>query len=376
MLEPMQRGIALCIAVTIAAGPAMAAEDDRATVAVMNIHIPETFPTELKAAVSAALTETLDAMRAFDSISDREVAALIRQERAQSLLREALPDVNKLASLGAKLDADLVVIGGVVHEKGRGEVNLQLLQVHPPKALERVSRPFEGSASESLDVLRVLVRLLVRDVLAERSGRLRIIASEEGATVYANGKAVGSTPLDAPIELAEGLNSIEVEREGFIRYRRDVEVVRDRDDELEVTLTPSMEFIERYKASVTRRKWMGWGMIGFGGLAAVGAVTAYLVADGDADALRSDIDDFNAAGNGTTEEFEDLQDRESSIATLDVVTVVAGAVAVSAVTTGVVLLLTNDRSDRYDGFLRSADASPAGWRWAVGPTSMQLTYAF
>lgn len=345
------------------------------SIAVMKIVTPESFTAELNAAISAVLTEALAETRAFDVISDREVATLLNRERAESILQEAEPDFDRLARLGEKLDADYVVVGGVVHGGEDGRAHLQLLQVDPPAAVERVSRDYQGPPETTLDVLRVLVRLLVRDVLAERSGRLVIDTREEGATVSVNDVIVGSTPLSGPLELAEGLNTVELEREGFIQYRKDVEIVRDRTTELDVVLVPSREYVEAYRAGVLRQRWLGWGLIGLGALAAGGSVASFAVASARADDLNRDIAAYNASGNQrTSSEFEALRDRESDIATLDVLTIVGAAVAVASVGTGTGLLVANRPLDRYDAFVKPGSESKV--RVDVGAGTLRFLWRF
>jgi len=347
----------IALAVLVVAGGASEAPaqtgDPRPSVAVMSLDLPETLAPELRSAITAGITEALDDRSAFEVTSVREVAELIDREQVSAILREGEPDFERLARLGSRLEADYVVVGGLIHDGPVGRAHLQLLRVDPPAALERVSRDFDGPPERSVEVFRTLVRLLVRDLLAERSGQLRIEISEEGATVYVNQQIVGSSPLPEPVEAPEGLNTVAVEREGFIRHRVDVVVQRDRETEVEVLLVPSQEFIASYRAAVVRRRWVGWGLIGFGAVAGVGSVASQLVAADRAEQLNADIGAYNRLppSQRTSAEFEALQDRESDVATFDVLTVVGAAAAVASVGTGVVLLATNPPLDRYDAFV-------------------------
>jgi len=147
------------------------------TIAIMGIDLPDDFTNDLRSSISAALAESLDELAAFEVMSQREVSALIAREKASYILTQKDPDYERLAELGAKLAADYIVVGGLVHAGRTGRAHLQLLRVRPPGAVERVSRDYEGPPEMSVDVFGVLVRLLVRDVLAERSGSLRITCS-------------------------------------------------------------------------------------------------------------------------------------------------------------------------------------------------------
>jgi len=326
------------------------------TIAIMGIDLPDDFTNDLRSSISAALAESLDELAAFEVMSQREVSALIAREKASYILTQKDPDYERLAELGAKLAADYIVVGGLVHAGRTGRAHLQLLRVRPPGAVERVSRDYEGPPEMSVDVFGVLVRLLVRDVLAERSGSLRITCSEEEATVYANQRVVGSSPLSKAIELPEGLNTIAIEKEGFVFFRRDLEIERDVESELDVTLIPSEAYVEAHRARVKRQRLAAWGLMGLSAAFVGGAVTSLVVASNQAGDLRDDINAYNSLppGERTTAEFDRLESDESGIATLDVLTIVGFAAAAVSAASGAYLFATNDDLDRYDALLKDA----------------------
>lgn len=348
--------------------------DTTSSVAVMGLETPADFPGELRAALSAAIAQTLDDLRAFSAISDTEVRAIVEQGKIAAILREAEPDFEQLAALGARLEADYLIIGSVVYDASTrtGESNLQLLRVRPPAPVDRVSRPFEGAPEIVLSEVRALTRLLVRDLLARYQGRLRVLASEEGATVSVNDRIVGSTPLTRTLDLAEGYNMVEIEKEGFVYYRRDVEIVRDQLTEISATLVPSEAYIEQYQRRIARRKVLGWSLVGIGVLAAGGAALAYAEGARLTDDLNRDIDAYNAQPNilQTPSQFDALRDRDAEIGTLDVVAVVALSASIVSAVAGTWVLIATDDPRRYDG---RASVGSTSRRWKLSPGLAQLT---
>lgn len=363
---------------------AAAETPDRYKLAVMDILTPKDFDPALTASIQAAVTQVLGDMRAFDVASKQEAETIIDQERLIALLKSEVADVAYFGELGERLDADLIVAGGVVYGEEGGEAFLNLIQTSPPRTLAREVREIDGPPEAIPGILRTLTQLLVRDLLAKRSGWVRVVASEESATVYANGRIQGSTPLQKPIKLAEGLNTIEVERKGFIRARHDVEVVRDSETRLEITLVPSEEFIEEYKAAVSRQNLAGWTMIAVGVVLGGGAVAANQLAADRSTELNQDIQEFNRQTIRPESEFADLQDRESEIATFDLLTVIGAISSVAFISTGTGLLLANDDPRRYDGYIGLPSAEPRaaapksiGWpKLGLAGTNMRLSWRF
>lgn len=69
-----------------------------------------------------------------------------------------------------------------------------------------------------------------------RYGSIRFEILQEGARVLVDGEEVGVSPLAAPIELLVGEYSIEVLKDGYHPWRRNVDVLRDLEDRLEIRL--------------------------------------------------------------------------------------------------------------------------------------------
>lgn len=340
--------------IVASATPALARVPDRSTVAVTRLQVPEGFTPELRRSIAASIAETLDELRAFKAQSVEEVEARLEQGRLIELLKGEVKD-DAIAKLGEALDSAYLVTGAIVHREGQGEAALQLLQVDPPTSLARLSRTFEGPPEAALPAVRRLTRLLVRDLLAARSGWLEIVVSEEGATVRVNGKAVGSSPLIAPVSAPEGLNELEVERKGFVSHLEDVDIAPDQTTLVRVNLIPSVEFIEDYKASVSTRNVAGWSLVAAGVGAAVAAGVLYVEGAARASTLNDDIEAYNLQPQAlrSAAEFDALRGREGDIATLDTLAVAGGALSLIALGTGVGLLVTAPPGNRYDTFLEA-----------------------
>jgi hypothetical protein len=114
---------------------------------------------------------------------------------------------------------------------------------------------------------------LTAKVLASRTGRLVLVASELGAVVKVDDQARGTTPLPGPLELPSGPRTISVEKKGFVSWQADITIRPGRIAEEQVTLVPSPDFIRDYESRNGKTRlgaWVATGVAGAGAVAAVG----------------------------------------------------------------------------------------------------------
>ncbi|SVE03646.1 uncharacterized protein METZ01_LOCUS456500, partial [marine metagenome] len=117
---------------------------------------------------------------------------------------------------------------------------------------------------------------MVRDVLSLRSGALVLTVSEEGATIKVDERTVGTSPMEA-LTLAGGMHEIEVEKEGFIVQKKDVQVEPRGETVLHMSLIPSQDFLNAYREEARSARMLAWTGIGLGaaGLLAGGGLWFY-----------------------------------------------------------------------------------------------------
>lgn len=348
----------LAIAASLLLAPLCAyAAAEKTRVAVMDIQAPS-LSSDMREAVTALVPQVLEALGPFKAITGQDIRQMLALESMKDRL--GCNDVTCLAEIGGALGADLMVSGRVVLAGDTYLVQLELTNVRRARVESRVAREYRGGQSGLVDEMRVAVKLLVRDVLAARSGRLAPNVSEEGATIRLDGAIVGSSPMP-PFNAAAGMHSIAVEKDGFIRFLKDVEVVESKDTAIKVTLIPSDEHRRRYEASARTHRWLAWGGFGVSAAAFGGAAALWAVAAGRAESLNSDVAAYNANAVRTNVEAGALTSRRSDIGRLNSYSIGLGGVGLAALVAGAVLLATGDNPDRYGTMsVGVAAAAPAG----------------
>ncbi len=98
-----------------------------------------------------------------------------------------------------------------------------------------------------------------------RTGTLRVQSNLAGATVRIDDDSLGETPVPVPVELSPGEHPLEVQREGYLPFRAQVQVAAGVNTTAYADLVPET----RYRA-VRGRRIFTWiiGALGVGALAA------------------------------------------------------------------------------------------------------------
>ncbi|MEM6731405.1 MAG: PEGA domain-containing protein [Myxococcota bacterium] len=321
------------------------ADSDLIPVAIMNLQGSEGIDETLITSLSGVISEELDQLGAFRPITTEEIRQMLEFEASKQSL--GCSDMSCLAEIGGALGVDYIITGTVASVTGSYLIQLQLTDIKRAKSVERVAREYQGDLPGLVEEMRAASRKAVNDLLESRAGRLAVPVSEEGATVRVDGAIVGVSPL-APVRVAGGARTVQVEKEGFIRFSQDVTVQKDQELRVDVTLVPSAEFVRRYREEVSRERALGWVTLGVGAAALAVAGTTYAIALSDSSTLGDDIDAFNAQAVRATNEFDALSSREDDVATLNLVSVISAAVGLAGVGVGSYLLATSDDPDRYD----------------------------
>jgi hypothetical protein len=324
---------------------ANAGNKDKLRVAVMDLRGTENLSANLIAFLTNTVSETLDALGPFKAISSQDIAQMLAYESSKQLL--GCDDVSCLAEIGGALGADFLVSGGVSQLGELYVVQLQLTDISKAKVEARVSREHKGAAEELFAEVRAASKMLVRDILEKRAGTMALAVSEEGATVIVDGAIVGSSPM-AALEMAAGLHTLSIEKEGFVVYKQDIQIAEKQTLAVTAMLNPSAEFKRSYRERADFVRTMAWLSTGLGVAALAGG--GYFFYDGmqRASTLDAKTRLYNSAEYQLSAEYESIQSERQALATVDAVTLGSAGVAVAAVTSGMLLFLLGDDPGRYE----------------------------
>lgn len=355
-------------------------ESIKLKVAVMTVRVSEKIPEEMGPSLTTALSEELDKTGAFDSLSTEDVKNMLGFEKFKSLVGCETENTSCLAEIGGALGAHFLVVGSVVLIEQIYLIQIQLIQIAKSKAVNRVSREYQGGPVGLARDIRVAAKLLVRDVLAERSGLLEISTTEEGATVKIDDAIRGVTPLDAPVSLSQGVHTLEIEKEGFIRYGRDITILKDSTTSVNARLLPSEEFIASYRKEIARWRSAAWIASGVGAAGLTASLITFLLGSSRSDELNADKETFNAQSVRPQSEFDELQRRERQLGTLDSVTLTAALVGLVGASASVALFTMGPDPNRYASTPKSkpiqAPDSKSGAQVLLTLGEIFLVYSF
>jgi tetratricopeptide (TPR) repeat protein len=210
-------------------------------------------------------------------------------------------------------------------------------------------------------------------MLAERTATLQITANEEGAEISLDGKAVGTSPLSAPLVVDAGEHSLVLRKAGFYDQTQSVTLAGRERSDVKFELVPVAAVaaplaVERPSESVPTKPahtalWVGWSTTG--ALAVAAGLTGYFGATkaNDLESMRTDY--------GVTR--GQLDSAKNSARTLLTVSDIATGLAVVA--GGVSLYLTLSSAKERPAEQRSGSAAS---RLAIGlgPTGVRFRAAF
>jgi hypothetical protein len=329
----------------VSAAPKKERSADKIKIAIMDLKASDQVPKELRAALTALIPQTLDELGPFKAISKQDIEQMLALEAMKESI--GCNEVSCLAEIGGALGADYLVTGSVVLVGDTYLTQLQLLNIKTSRPEQRFSREFKGGPQGLLEEMRFGAKMIVRELLAARSGTLALSVSEEGATVRVDGSIVGTTPLK-PMALSGGPHTIIVEREQFVRHSEDVSIDENKESKLDVVLMPSEDFKKSYKQKAVGLRVGAWLATGLGVALAGTGIALLVVNQGNAAALERDSLTFNEAGTRPQADYDALRGRQTSVNTLDAVSIAAMVTGVAAVGVGITLFVVGDKPDKYD----------------------------
>ncbi|HOX45383.1 MAG TPA: PEGA domain-containing protein [Myxococcota bacterium] len=336
--------LCLLAAPASAAQPAPAAPAARQKIAVLEL-AARGVAGDTARSLTDVVAREVDRSGLFTTLSADDIRAMLQHlEHRQSL---GCTDEACLAELGGALGVELVLSGAVGKVGETWVVSLTLLDVRRAVVIAREERTAHGAADALLVEARSAARALLRPLLAQAEGALRLECEEEGAEVYVDELMIGTTPLELR-KLPGGHHALRVKKESFVVFARDVLVEPGRTVTVQARLLPSADFVERYEASARTYRALAWTFTALGAAAAGASAGLGIWNQGRLEDYRVDRRRFLEEGSGDPAE---LNAQADSINLVDSLTWAVGGVGLAALAGALVFWLTGDPPGRYDGIV-------------------------
>jgi hypothetical protein len=313
---------------------------------------------ELAGAAGGVVANELDRLGVFKVITSEAIRTVLAFEKQQQML--GCTDGGCVTEVGGALGVDYLVSGKVSRLSSSSDTPETLtleLTLSSVKSGLREGSAIETGRSEGELIGKVAraVGKLVSRVLGGRSGTLVVGSTEAGAVVKVDDQVKGTTPLGAAISLPSGPHALAVEKEGFVAFQKEVQVLPGKLTEERAALTPSPDFIRAYESRQGKLRTGAWIATGL----AVAGATAAVLLQANASKLYG-----NESSTGTflydrarlqagisTEAGVDLRAQatqlQSEITQSQTLSWVAAGVAVAGAATATWLWIASDDPNRY-----------------------------
>lgn len=234
------RPAALFFSIAILAGNAARADEARETlgIAVLDLEATQSIAPALAETLTTLVAQHLTDTGAFHVTSQADVRRLIGFEKMKTALTCDL-DASCLVDIGQTLGVPLLLAGKLSKLDDRYLLSLTLTDVEKPAVL---GRELTESASEIAlaDASARAIARLVGPVLEAHAGRIVLVDAPEDLEVFIDGALSGRTPLK-DVRATPGTHRVEVKREGWRTFARDVVVPVDKTRVVRVVMVPLPE---------------------------------------------------------------------------------------------------------------------------------------
>lgn len=387
MRRSLRALFAVIPAATVLGIGSLALADARVSVAVMDL-AGRGVDEAAAAALTTEVGNTLAGLRVFRVITREDIKRMVQLEQTKQACTGEV-DAACMAEIGGALGVDFLIYGEVAKIAETYSLSIVLLDIAQAEARNRTSRKI----SEARTLLREVdeaTRLLVQPLLESRKGFLILEVREKGSRVVVDGRTVGVTPLPGRLELSMGAHEVEIEKEGFLKWARTLEVQPNLATVEPIALVPSQEFIDDYESQATRARVIAW-ITASTAVALAGTSTVLrLIGDARFDDLRTKqfIDqrgicaEINPDYNGTDFCPTELGFRNGVLDTIESIErtdTFALAALIAAAASGMAsayLFATGDPPGRYDAYgaaPREKTNGPGAFGFAFVPKGARLS---
>ena len=212
-------------------------------------------------ALDPMLAESLSAVIAAElaTVSRNRYRVISRNELQNMLIQKVeaqqlgCVEAACLSDLGKLAAADFIITSSVGQVGEEWVFTIELIDVRIGNVLRRQAVTWQGTPAGLVEVCRpMVVRLIEGTAAADYKGGLQILSNEAGASVHIGEVEAGSTPIDLYPNLAIGRHRVNIKKDGFIHFTRDVVVHRN-----ETTLLQA-ELVDEDSLKPWYQKWWVW----------------------------------------------------------------------------------------------------------------------
>ena len=317
------------------------------------------------ATVSSSIAQTAQAegLSVFTKADAREV--LGRAADLQLLGSDA--DQASLAELGRVVGVPHVVATVVSEVDGDIVVQMRLIDTARSAVITRREARSSQNDGSLLKTVETATQLVLAPIFGKLKGNLAVTVSEEGANVLVDDAQIGVSPV-APLTLPGGHHLLTITKDGFVRHQETVRIEQGKTATRAVTLRPSLEFLQKYRAENGLYRTLAWTTTSAAvplALAGAGLGVAWGYQNGESGRVKAfwqkRIDDESLTefdpefDQGT----QDIQDSENRAGQFGFGAACVGGLAVAVGAVAAWFWVFGDDPERYADF-ESDIAAPGG----------------
>ena len=308
------------------------------------------------ATVSSSIAQTAQAegLSVFTKADAREV--LGRAADLQLLGSDA--DQVSLAELGRVVGVPHVVATVVSEIDGDIVVQMRLIDTARAAVITRREARSSQNDGSLLKTVETATQLVLAPIFGKLKGNLAVTVSEEGANVLVDDVQIGVSPVQS-LTLPGGHHLLTITKDGFVRHQETVRIEQGKTATRAVTLRPSLEFLQKYRAENGLYRTLAWTTTSAAvplALAGAGLGVAWAYQNGGSGRVKAfwqkRIDD-----EGLTEfdpEFDqgeqEIQDSENRAGQFGFGAASVGGLAVAVGAVAAWFWVFGDDPERYVGF--------------------------
>ena len=338
---PLAIGLTTCGATPVYGEP----PSERTRLAVMRLEAAGA-PTEYVEGVTETIATAVANTEVFETISPRQIAALLAYEKRRELLGGCV-DEECYVQVARLVKARHLVGGSVARLGDKIVLNLVLVDAEAGSALNRTHREAEGSAA-FLSEVRAAAIVLLQPLLSARQGYLKVAANVPNVQLVVD-DTLRIEKAGQVISLAAGPHILEVRRDGFYRATADVFIRPGRVRVEEVKLIPARETVEAYESKAQLMRYGAYASAGVAVVAGVLAGAFYTQATDD----KNLVDAYNASppiDRPAVASRPEVVDADNGFATHQALYLSMLGTAVAAGGVSLYLFLAGEDPDRYEEF--------------------------